>query len=187
VVGSTTNLSFRPESRRHAASRLRLRRGQQGARHLGYSGMARHWSITSTAVYTGRWRRTGSRTTLRVVIYRSPVVPCRSAPDAQSHKSQQAAESEFRHRPPTKWRARSMRPASQDNVIMKAKLAIMILGAFVLITNGANARQRTDSHGYTRGETAYQSSGGLYGSFSQGQQPYPNPDRELYVNRSCCE
>jgi hypothetical protein len=77
--------------------------------------------------------------------------------------------------------------ASQDNVIMKAKLAIIILGALVLTANGANAQHRTDHHGYTRGETPqYQSSGGLYDSFSQGQQSYPNPDRELYVNRSCC-
>ena len=70
---------------------------------------------------------------------------------------------------------------------MKAKLAIIILGALVLMANGANAQHRTDRHGYARGETPqYQSSGGLYGSFSQGQQSYPNPDRELYVNRSCC-
>jgi hypothetical protein len=26
----------------------------------------------------------------------------------------------------------------------------------------------------------------LYQSDAQGNQPYPNPDRELYVNRSCC-
>ncbi len=26
----------------------------------------------------------------------------------------------------------------------------------------------------------------LYQSDAQGTQPYPNPDRELYVNRSCC-
>jgi hypothetical protein len=26
----------------------------------------------------------------------------------------------------------------------------------------------------------------LYQSDAQGNQPYSNPDRELYVNRSCC-
>jgi hypothetical protein len=26
----------------------------------------------------------------------------------------------------------------------------------------------------------------VYQSDAQGNQPYPNPDRELYVNRSCC-
>jgi hypothetical protein len=33
--------------------------------------------------------------------------------------------------------------ASQDNVIMKAKLAIIILGVLVLTANGANAQHRT--------------------------------------------
>jgi hypothetical protein len=64
-----------------------------------------------------------------------------------------------------------------------AKLAMIILGA-VLIASGANAR--TEKRGHVPNETQYQSSGGLYGSFSQGAQPYANPDRELYVNRSCC-
>jgi hypothetical protein len=26
----------------------------------------------------------------------------------------------------------------------------------------------------------------VYQSDAQGNQPYPNPDRELYVNRTCC-
>jgi hypothetical protein len=72
---------------------------------------------------------------------------------------------------------------------VKTKLAIVVLGALALMANSADARTRTDGHGYTRGETQYQqhqSPGDLYGSFSQGQQPYANPDRELYVNRSCC-
>jgi hypothetical protein len=89
--------------------------------------------------------------------------------------------------------------ASQDNVIMKAKLAIIILGVLVLTANGANAQHRTGGHthvrhlsrtfgqayGYVGRETPqYQSSQGLYGSLSQGVQSYPNPDRELYVNRT---
>jgi hypothetical protein len=91
--------------------------------------------------------------------------------------------------------------ASPDNVIMKAGLAIIILGVLVLTANGANAQHRTggqthvrhlsrtfeQAYGHERREAPqYQSSGGLYDSLSQGDQSYPNPDRELYVNRSCC-
>jgi hypothetical protein len=47
---------------------------------------------------------------------------------------------------------------------MKATLAIIILGSAVLMTSGANA----------------------YRSNASGYQSYPNPDRETYVNRSCC-
>jgi hypothetical protein len=88
----------------------------------------------------------------------------------------------------------------QDDVIMKAKLTIVILGAS-LIANGANAQHGTGGQTHVRHLShpleqtyasarreppRYQSSGGIYESFSQGHQPYPNPDRELYVNRSCC-
>jgi hypothetical protein len=84
---------------------------------------------------------------------------------------------------------------------MKATLAVIILGALALTTNGADARPRTDGHTHVRhlppafgqaygygwnATTQYQSPGDLYGSYAQGHQPYPNPDRELYVNRSCC-
>ena len=84
---------------------------------------------------------------------------------------------------------------------MKAKLAIIAFGALVLIANGANAQHRTggltnvrhlsrtfgQAYGYASRETPqYRSPGGLYESYSQGHQSYPNPDRELYVNRSCC-
>jgi hypothetical protein len=80
---------------------------------------------------------------------------------------------------------------------MKAKLAIIIFGALVLMANGANAQHRASGQthvrhlsrtsrqadGYGRRETPqYQSSEGLYESYSQGHQSYPNPDRELYVN-----
>jgi hypothetical protein len=71
---------------------------------------------------------------------------------------------------------------------MKGKLPVIIVGALLIMANSANAQPRTRGHGYPRGETPqYQSSGGLYGSYPEGHQPYPNPDRELYVNRSCCE
>jgi hypothetical protein len=79
---------------------------------------------------------------------------------------------------------------------MKAKLAIIALGALVLMANGANAQHRQSNsrsasgrtfgqaYGYARRETPqHQSSGGLYESYSQGHQSYPNPDRELYVQQ----
>jgi hypothetical protein len=78
---------------------------------------------------------------------------------------------------------------------MKAMLAIIVFGALALTANGTKAQHRARdhthvrflSHTFKKGETPqYQSSGDLYGSFSQGHQSYPNPDRELYVNRSCC-
>jgi hypothetical protein len=52
----------------------------------------------------------------------------------------------------------------KDYAIMKATLAIVILGASMLMTGGANA----------------------YRSNANGNQSYANPDRETYVNRSCC-
>jgi hypothetical protein len=78
---------------------------------------------------------------------------------------------------------------------MKAKLAIIALGALVLMANGANAQHRTSGQthvrhlsrtfgqafGYTPRETPqYQSSGGVYESYSLGRQSYPNPDRGPY-------
>jgi hypothetical protein len=80
---------------------------------------------------------------------------------------------------------------------MKAKLTIIILGALVLTANGANAQSKAhqgySSHTfmnvyrYNRREMSqYHLYGNVYESFSQGRQSYPNPDRELYVNRSCC-
>jgi hypothetical protein len=51
-----------------------------------------------------------------------------------------------------------------EGIIMKAMLAIIIVGTSVLMTSGANA----------------------YRSNANGNQAYPNPDRETYVNRSCC-
>jgi hypothetical protein len=85
--------------------------------------------------------------------------------------------------------------ASQDSVIMNAKLAIIVLGALALVPDGANAQHRTGSPIHVRHPSRasapthglqYQSSGSVYESYAQGRQSYPNPDRELYVNRSCC-
>jgi hypothetical protein len=78
---------------------------------------------------------------------------------------------------------------------MKAKLAVIALGALVLMANGANAQHRTSgqthvrhlsptfgqAYGYAPREAPQlQSSGGLYESYSQGSQSYPNPDRGPY-------
>jgi hypothetical protein len=68
---------------------------------------------------------------------------------------------------------------------MKAKLTIIAICALMLMANGANAQHRNGNQTHAR-HLQYQSSEGLYESFSQGHQSYPNPDRELYVNRSCC-
>jgi hypothetical protein len=79
----------------------------------------------------------------------------------------------------------------------KAKLAVFALGALMLTGNGANAQHRNSSqrnvrhlsrtfgqaYGYAPREVPqYQSSGGIYKSYSQGIQSYPyildsNPDR----------
>jgi hypothetical protein len=65
---------------------------------------------------------------------------------------------------------------------MKATLAILVLGSLALMTSGADAQKRSRHSG---GETPqYQSSGGLYDSLSEGHQPYPNYDRQTYVNRA---
>jgi hypothetical protein len=40
--------------------------------------------------------------------------------------------------------------ASQEKVIMKAKLAVIALGALVLMANGANAQHRTGSQTHVR-------------------------------------
>jgi hypothetical protein len=78
---------------------------------------------------------------------------------------------------------------------MKAKLAVIALGALVLMANGAIAQHRTggqmhvrhlsptfgQAYGYAPSEAPqFQSSGGLYESYSQGSQSYPNPDRGPY-------
>jgi hypothetical protein len=54
--------------------------------------------------------------------------------------------------------------ASEDIVIMKTTLTILVLGSLALMTSGANA----------------------YQSKANGYQSYPNYDRQEYQNRSCC-
>ena len=54
--------------------------------------------------------------------------------------------------------------AWEEIVIMKTTLAILVLGSLALMTSGANA----------------------YRSNANGNQSYPNYDRQEYQNRSCC-
>jgi hypothetical protein len=76
---------------------------------------------------------------------------------------------------------------------MSAKLVIIAFGALALMVNGANAQHRANGHsqvrhgtfgqayGYVPGAASpYQSPGGIYESYSQGSQSYPNPDRGPY-------
>jgi hypothetical protein len=60
-----------------------------------------------------------------------------------------------------------------------AALALSLIGSLALTANDANAK-------HTQYQPTAQSSASSYWSLSQGRQSYPNPDRELYVNRSCC-
>jgi hypothetical protein len=65
-------------------------------------------------------------------------------------------------------------------------IAIVVTGALLIMADEASAARRPQ-HGQTQYQAPqFSSPGDLYGSFSQGHQSYPNPDRELYVNRSCC-
>jgi hypothetical protein len=84
---------------------------------------------------------------------------------------------------------------SEEKIMMNAKLSIIAIGALVLMANGANAQQLANSRANIRHVSRmfvqpyeyvsqkvprYQSSVGVYGSYSQGRQSYPNPDRGPY-------
>ena len=78
---------------------------------------------------------------------------------------------------------------------MKTKLVFIVLGALALVASGADAQPQTSSqthvrhlsrmfgqaYGYSPQEVRrYRSSVGVYVSYSQGRQSYPNPDRGPY-------
>jgi hypothetical protein len=68
---------------------------------------------------------------------------------------------------------------------MRKLFAIVAIASVAALTASpvfAAVKHRTERP--TRVERPNRS--GLYQSDAQGNQPYPNPDRELYVNRSCC-
>jgi hypothetical protein len=77
---------------------------------------------------------------------------------------------------------------------MKGKLAVIVIGALVLIVNQAHAQRRTTAHisvrhpppisgqanrHVSRQTRQFPSSTAVYQSHSQGQQSY-NPDRDPY-------
>jgi hypothetical protein len=60
--------------------------------------------------------------------------------------------------------------------------ATMAAGVLVFAADAANAAARRSHHGQVIGQPTLQyAPSDLYESLSQGRQPYPNPDRELYV------
>jgi hypothetical protein len=76
-------------------------------------------------------------------------------------------------------RGKSAVIAIGTKVLMAATIAA---GVLVLVAAEASAARRSQ-HGQVSGQQTpqYGSSTDLYESYSQGRQPYPNPDRELYV------
>jgi hypothetical protein len=129
---------------------------------------------------------------------------CRKAPDYRvregrpSGPAKTTGECEI---PPTDARTDNVRLRAawrwnHRRKVMKSKLAILAFGALVLMVNGAYAQHRTSgqtsvglsrtfgqAYGYAPREAPqYQSSGGIYKSYSRGMQSYPyifdsNPDR----------
>jgi hypothetical protein len=63
-------------------------------------------------------------------------------------------------------------------------VAALLAGGLVLTAGEARAAKRAQ-HGQASGRPVPQlrSPLDLYESYSQGRQPYPNPDRELYVEQ----
>jgi hypothetical protein len=70
---------------------------------------------------------------------------------------------------------------------MKKLLAIVALGTVAALTASPTFAAAKHHYG-TPERPAFEQSNrsNLYQSDAEGNQPYPNPDRELYVNRSCC-
>jgi hypothetical protein len=69
---------------------------------------------------------------------------------------------------------------------MKTLVAIVALSAVVAGPAFAQAPSRNHAFHHQSSSTVHLNHSNLYQSDAQGNQPYPNPDRELYVNRSCC-
>jgi hypothetical protein len=72
-----------------------------------------------------------------------------------------------------------------DKVIMKAKLTVIVFGAFVLVANGANAQPQTHAHhlsrifGQARGYAPRETSQYVYGSYSRPANNNSNSDFQL--------
>jgi hypothetical protein len=69
---------------------------------------------------------------------------------------------------------------------MKTLVAIVALIAIVAGPAFAQAPSRNHAFHHQSSSTVHLNRSNVYQSDAQGNQPYSNPDRELYVNRSCC-
>jgi hypothetical protein len=69
---------------------------------------------------------------------------------------------------------------------MKTLVAIVALSAVVAGPAFAQPPSRNHAFHQQSSSTVHLNRSSPYQSDAQGNQPYPNPDRELYVNRSCC-
>jgi hypothetical protein len=75
-----------------------------------------------------------------------------------------------------------MNVARTERIVMKKLLAIAALGTAVALTaSPALAAARHHYGAPERPAVERSNRTNLYQSDSQGNQPYPNPDRELYV------
>jgi hypothetical protein len=75
-----------------------------------------------------------------------------------------------------------MNVARTESIVMKKLLAIAALGTAVALTaSPAFAAARHHNGAPKRPAVERSNRSNLYQSDSQGNQPYPNPDRQLYV------
>jgi hypothetical protein len=75
----------------------------------------------------------------------------------------------------------------KEKIVMKKLLAIVALGTVTALTASPTFAAAKNYYGTPERPAVEQSNrSNLYQSDAEGNQPYPNPDRELYVNRSCC-
>jgi hypothetical protein len=72
----------------------------------------------------------------------------------------------------------------EKNAMKKLFAIVAMAGVAALTANPVFAALKHRAERPAAVERANRSN--LYQSDAQGNQPYPNPDRELYVNRSCC-
>jgi hypothetical protein len=66
---------------------------------------------------------------------------------------------------------------------MKMKTLVAFVALSAVVAGPAFAQSPSRNHAFHQ---QHVDRSNLYQSDAQGNQPYPNPDRELYVNRTCC-
>jgi hypothetical protein len=74
-----------------------------------------------------------------------------------------------------------MNVARTESIVMKKLLAIAALGTAVALTASPAFAAASHNGAPERPAVERSNRSNLYQSDSQGNQPYPNPDRELYV------